>query len=264
MKQFNENEQQQLKSFFTSCNDMIDGRFILSDIKIARILKAIAESQIIYELVTKCLINFSFEQELKNAKTSNRVNGGYFKMPLQEHKIIALVFCLLLEIDNKKLNLQNFITDNFFSSQGYNVSYSNFAMVMLIPFKNSVMNELSCKEDGTQVVNENDILENNQVKMEQVLENTKEITMDTKAKLQFANLRVALTELVGAIKLSSKLKINQKEELLIVSNAIADAIKHENLKLISALVIAFEYALKNNKNIKPYYNKFLQTFVELL
>ena len=261
----NNTTQQQLKNFFDACNEMIDGRFILSDIKIARILKAVAESPVIYELITKSLVNFNYEQELRNAKTSNRVNGGYFKMPLEEHKIIALVFCLLLEVDNKKLNLQNFITENFFNPQGYNVSYSNFALVMLIPFKNSVMNELNCKEDGTMLENRAQAMEQNQIKMEQILETT-QVTQptDSKRKIQIANLRIALTELVGAIKVNNKLKVNQKEELLIVSNAIADAMKHENLKLISALVIAFEYALNKNRTIKPYYNKFLNAFIELL
>lgn len=259
-------EELKLKNFFDACNEMIQGRFILSDIKISKILKTVAESSLLYDLFTKCLINFNFERELRDAKTSNRVNGGYFKMPSEEHKIIALVFALLLEVDNKKINLQNFITENFFSSQGYNVSYSNFALVMLIPFKTAVMNELKCKEDGTHAANEDEELqelEQNQLKMEQVLETAKE-TYDPKIKIKFANLRVALGELGNAVKVSRKLKLNQKEELMIIINAMFDCIKQENIKLISALVIAFEYALGKNKEIKYYYNNFLQHLLSLI
>ncbi len=61
MKDLTHDEQKQIKTFVTACNEMINGRFILSDIKIQRILKSVADSQIIYELITKCLINFSFD-----------------------------------------------------------------------------------------------------------------------------------------------------------------------------------------------------------
>lgn len=258
----NAQQTKQLKDFFSACNEMIDGRFILSDIKIAKILNAIAESSIIYDLISKCLINFNYDLELRNAKTNNRVNGGYFKMPNEEHKIIALVFCMLLDTEHKKLNLQQFITDNFYSPQGYNISYSNFAMVMLIPFKNSIMHQLNCKEDGTMLENTEEQVLESQIKME--LPPTQKEISDAKQKLHFANLRVALTELVAALKTSNKIKVDQKEELLIVSNAIADAIKHENIKYISALVIAFQYAFKNNRSLRPVYHKFLNAFIALI
>lgn len=262
MKELTQLEQKQLVNFFDACNEMINGRFILSDIKIQNILKSVADSALLYDLFSKALINFNFERELADAKTANRVNGGYFNMPKQRNKILALVFCLLLEVNDKKLNLQEFITDNFFSQQGYNISYSNFSLVILVPFKNAVMQSFKCNEKGEQNELEQREWENNQVAMIDVLEQTEEY--HTNEKISFANLRVALAELVGAIKDNKKLKTDQKEELLIVSNAIADAINNENTKIISALTIAFEYALQKNKSIKPYYEHFLQIFVDML
>lgn len=263
MKNQTPQDKQKLKNFFNACNEMIDGRFILSDIKITKILKSVAESVPVYDLVTTSLINFNFEHELKTARTSNKVNGGYFTMPEPEHKIIALVFCLLLEVNNKKINLQNFITENFFSPQGYNISYSNFSMVMLVPFKTAILNQLGCTEEGEFIKMENQELQKNQITMEQAMEDKKTEQVNSKTKIQFANLTVALTKLVSAIKVNKKLKIEKKEELLIVANAIADSIVQENLKLINALVIAFEYSLHGNRIIKPYYDNFIDNLIAL-
>lgn len=264
MRNYSQEVQEQIKNFFSACNEMIEGKFILSDLKIQKILKCIAESQVLYDLITKCLINFSFADEIKKAKTSNRVNGGYFNMPQEEHKIIALVFCLFLEVDNKRINLQKFITENFYNPDGYNISYSNFSLVMLVPFKNAIMNLLGCDENGNLIDTDDDYLKENQITMDEVINQNNEEKQNAKINIGFANLHLALTELVNAIKVNSKLKINQKEELLIVSNAIADCIKNKNLKLISALLIAFEYALKNNRAIRPYYNNLLNVFIEMV
>lgn len=264
MNDISKDETQKLKNFIVACNEMIDGKFILSDIKIAKILKAIAGSILLYNLFTKSLVDFNFELEMRNAKTSNRVNGGYFKMPNEHKKIIALVFCLLLEVDNKKIKLQQFITDNFYSSEGYNISYSNFSMVMLVPFKNAVLNAINIKEDGSLIKEiESEKLQKNQIKMGRVLSNTK-VNKVEETNLEYANLRVSLNELANAIRLNTKLRENEKQELLIIVNAIFDCMDEQKVKIIMALTIAFEHTLGKNKIIAYYYNKYKKDLISIL
>ena len=74
-------EKDKIKNFFASVNEMIGGRFILSDVKVAKVLKNIASSEVLYDMFAKCLVNFNYEAEFSRAKVSNRVNGGYFVMP---------------------------------------------------------------------------------------------------------------------------------------------------------------------------------------
>jgi hypothetical protein len=50
-----ETENIKIKNFFDACNEMIQGRFILSDIKISKILKAIANSEVLYDLFAQVL-----------------------------------------------------------------------------------------------------------------------------------------------------------------------------------------------------------------
>ena len=100
MTEFSNIEQKNLKNFFLACNEMINGRFILSDIKIAKILNSIANSGVLYDLFAKCMVDFNYRTEFRNAKVTNKTNGGYFVLPNDEEKIIALVFCFLIDVDS--------------------------------------------------------------------------------------------------------------------------------------------------------------------
>ncbi len=247
-------EKNHIKDFFVACNEMIDGRFILSDIKIARILKSIANSEVLYDLFAKCLINFNFKAEFKKAIVSNQVNGGYFVLPTDEKQIVALVFCFLLEVDKGKMNLQTFVNDNFYSPDGYNISYSNFSINVLVPFKNSVMNLLNVDENGELQDGES---EAQQLPEQQPLPNVD----NTDRKLLFANLMRALNQLYTAVLKEGRLHSDERQEVVIVIKALNEAIKLENLKIINALVIPLEYQIGKIKSLKVYYDDFKECLV---
>lgn len=252
-------EVEKIKTFFDACNEMIEGRFILSDIKISKILKAIASSEVLYSTFARVLNNFKFNEEFEKAKSTNKVNGGYFVLPEDDDKIIALVFAILLEVDNQKLNLQNFVNEFFYNSEGYNVSYSNFSINVLVPFKNSVATILGVNFDGTSSEPEVEEVEEPEMEVEQPVE--KVLEPNSKQKILFANLRMSLNELLSVIN-RSKIKEEEKEELNIIVNAIFEAIKIENLTIINALVIPLEYMIGKNKNVKFYYNDFKECLVQ--
>lgn len=248
-----ESENIKIKNFFDACNEMIQGRFILSDIKISKILKAIANSEVLYNLFAEVLSDFKFKEEFENAKTPNKVNGGYFAVPEQDEKIVALVFCILLEVDNQKMNLQNFVNDYFYSPEGYNISYSNFSLSVLVPFKNAVLNLLGCNEDGTPIKEEEEEVEPEEEEIEE--------EPDHKQKILFANLKMSLNELLSVI-VKSKISYEEKEELKIIINALFEAIEMESLIIINALVIPLEHMIGKNKQVKFYYNDFKECLVQ--
>lgn len=248
-------EREHLKDFFSACNEMIDGRFILSDIKIAKILKSIANSEVLYDLFAKCLINFNFRTEFKKAQVTNKVNGGYFVLPNEESQIVALVFCFLLEVDKGKINLQNFVNENFFSPDGYNISYSNFSLNVLVPFKNSVKNLLDVDENG--------VLQNSQPQEVEEEATQIEIPVEKHAteKLLYANLMKSLNQLYAAVIKEGRLREDQRQEVVIVIKALNEAIKLENLKIINALVIPLEYQIGKIRTLRGYYDDFKECLV---
>lgn len=243
-------ERKNLVDFFKACNEMIEGRFILSDTKVSNILKCVVKSEKLYNLYSECMQGFKFAQTLESCSASNPANGGYFQMPHTEKDIVAFVTCLLLEVDKHNINLQTFVTDNFYSADGYNISYNNFSLVVLVEYKTAVKNLLGIDEQGNELETE-DFYEN-QVTMEETIEEAK---ANENTKILFANLMLSIVELQNLINDDSKLKFAQKEELLIVLKALNKAVHLEDLLIINALLVPLEYVLGKNKRYKQSYDK---------
>lgn len=242
-------EKQNLADFFSACNEMIDGRFILSDTKVSNILKSVVKSEILYELYSKCMVGFRFAHMLEYCKATNSNNGGYFKMPNEETEVVAFVTCLLLEVDKKNINLQSFVTDNFYSADGYNISYNNFALTVLVEYKNAVKNILGIDEFGNEIVEE--VVMDSQIEMEE----PEEVRANDNTKILFANLILGIMELQNSINEDIKLKYHEKEELLIVLKALNKAVHLEDLIIINALLVPLEHVLGKSKKHKNVYEK---------
>lgn len=260
MTEFSDVEKKNLKNFFVACNEMINGRFILSDIKIAKILNSIANSSVLYDLFAKCMVDFNYRTEFRNAKVTNKTNGGYFVLPNDESRIIALVFCFLIDVDNSRINLQNFINENFYSADGYNISYSNFSLNVLVPFKNSVSSMLGVNENGDSI---GDFAEdeNEQIAMEGFEDSDDEDDMlsqrptrQSELNLKYADFLRALNQLYSAVKKHPKLKDERRSELIIVIKAIKEAIRIEKLIFLNALIIPLEYTISKDKLLKNFYD----------
>ena len=243
-------ERENLVGFFNACNEMIEGRFILSDTKVSNILKSVVKSEILYKLYSDCMSGFRFAKTLEYCKASNPNNGGYFQMPSEEKDIVAFVTCLLLEVDKRNINLQTFVTDNFYSADGYNISYNNFAITILMAYKSAVKSLIGIDENGEFVQTEDET--KNQISIDETIE---EVRANDNARILFAKLMLSIVELQNAINEDVKIKYTDKEELLIVLKALNKAVHLEELIIINALLVPLEHTIKKNKKYKNLYEK---------
>lgn len=243
-----EEEKLSILEFYKSCNEMIEGRFILSDTKVANILKCIVKSDTLYNLYSVCMKDFKFKCALDRSLASNPANGGYFVMTDDEKEIVAFVTCLLLEVDKKTINLQNFVTENFFSPDGYNVSYNNFALTVLVPYKTAVQHLIGVDENGGTFEVED--FSKSQVTIDETME---AIETDKNTKILLANLIMNIQELQNAINEDNKIKYSEKEELLIVLKALNRAVQLEELLIINALLVPLEHSISKNKRLNKLY-----------
>ena len=175
-------------------------------------------------------------------------------MPDDEKEIIAFVTCFLLEVDKKNINLQVFVTENFFSTDGYNISYNNFALTVLISYKTAVKNLIGVDEKGKLIENED--FSENQISIEESVE---KMETDQNTKILFANLVMNISELANAINNESKLKYIEKEELLIITKALNRAVHMEELLIINALLVPVEHMLIKYKKLNKIYGNFLNS-----
>lgn len=241
-------EKQNLLDFFSACNEMIEGRFILSDTKVSNILKCVVKSDVLYKLYSDCMTGFKFARTRDFCKASNPNNGGYFQMPSDDRDIVAFVTCLLLEVDKKNINLQNYVTDNFYSADGYNISYHNFALTVLSGYKSAVKNLLMIDDEANNIVNE-------EVEQLAIEEPKEDVKANDNTKILFANLMLSIVELQNAINEDVKIKYLEKEELLIVLKALNRAVHLEELIVINALLVPLEHSIGKLKKYKNKYDK---------
>ena len=227
MEGWTKEENEKLNEFLVACDEMITGKFILSDTKVAKILKCIATSSHLYQLFGQCLVGFNFKQELQSATKDG------FVMPESKEKVVAFVFCFLLEIDNKHISLQNFVNDHFYHKEGYNRSYQNFALTVLVPFKENVLALLSGEET----------------------EENEEIVPQEEPIYQ--NLRYLLASLRENVRQSRRMKNIESVEMVI--DAMMEAINLKNWKIINGLLISLDLLLEKEKTVASTYNQIKET-----
>ena len=247
---FTDEEKNNLVDFFGACNEMIEGRFILSDTKVSNILKSVVKSETLYKLYSNCMNGFKFAKTLEFCVASNPNNGGYFQMPRDDKDVVAFVTCFLLEVDKRNINLQTFVTDNFYSADGYNISYNNFALTILVAYKTAVKNILNIDDNANPI----EVIEPVEVQIS-IQEPVEEVKANDNTKILFANLMLCIVELQNTINEDAKIKYVDKEELLIVLKALNRAVHLEELIVINALLVPLEHALGKNKKYKKLYDK---------
>ena len=250
--ELNTNDKEAICEFFKACNELIEGRFIIFETKISNLLQAIVHSELLYKLYSSCMADFIFEKEYSLALATNSNNGGYFTMPDDEEKIIAFTTSLLLEMDKGKITMQNFVTQNFYTGEGYNIDYKQFAHTVLVPYKTSIKNILNIDEEGN--VLETDGEEQSFYDQMSIEETIVDAEFEDDSKKLFANLIISVNTLYASISSDIKMKNTTREELCLILKALNKAIELEQLLIINALLVPLEYAIGKNKKYKYEFN----------
>ncbi|MGD9901374.1 MAG: hypothetical protein AB7S44_02420 [Spirochaetales bacterium] len=247
--------------FISSMNNLINGKFILADVKIAEVLKKIEDSEALFRFVSESLINFSFEKELRKAEIKNRFNGGVFKLPNESHLIVALVFCLLVEFDAKRIDFYDFIKENFptLDNKGDQKAFSE---TILVPFRDIIArffglskedNEALIKELKAEIVKEQQEEERQQEILE--VEKTREDTL-------FENITQIEQNILQIVEDDIKIKEGVREDLIFILKAMIYSNKYQDLKIVNALLVSFESMSHKIASIKFVYSELKQILLD--
>lgn len=225
MKNVTNDDLIKISEFINSVDGLIAGKFILADIKISNLLNMIATNNSLYNYIKKCLIEFSFEKELSRAEVKNRFNNGVFKLPAEKDKIVAFVFCLLVECDAKRMDFFGFINENFNTIP--NVSeYANFAQSVLIPFKEIIVDHFYNQEEESE-------------KEEKVVEKGEEERRIIKVSI-YETLKEILNEVLDHITIDRKIKQHDKENLTYIIKNIIYSMKYEDMNIVNAFITVLD------------------------
>ena len=222
-----EKNMEEIKTFVDACDKMTSSKFIMIDKRISDVLKSIAKTQLVFEYVKECMINFNFDREWKLATTK----VGYMLPPEEPHKFVAFVFSLLNCMDDKKISASELLSRYFSKSETNNGPYSDFCDLLIVRFKNLIVSKLLNKS-GEVVVKKQTVAAN--------------FDKDVLSRLAF--LVKDLKDYVQGLKKVKKSPIT-KGELVEIINALHNAIKNDDVRYIKPFVFAIKVGQGKDKEI---------------
>ncbi|MBQ7466652.1 MAG: hypothetical protein IJS74_01110, partial [Clostridia bacterium] len=120
----------ELKPFVEACDKMAASKFIMIDKRVSDVLKSIAKTESVFNLIKDCMINFNFDLEWKKAT----VKSGYLTPPEESRKFIAFVFALLNCIDDKKISASDVLSKYFTKAENPSGPYAEFCSILIVNF----------------------------------------------------------------------------------------------------------------------------------
>lgn len=132
---------EQIDLFLHRCDEVMQSKFILAESKISELLKAIATSDLLYAFFRD--ITKDFDYAAAQAKYMNYAPYGSSKQkkllfPDDSLEKLAFIFCLLVDIDKKTLDLNWFLQEYFYEDGSFYEAFYSFCNQVIKPFRNDV------------------------------------------------------------------------------------------------------------------------------
>lgn len=277
-------------SLIASCNDIIGGKFILAHNKIAALLKNLTASQEVYNLLATTLTNFDFEREFSRAKLKTAQEGSGFAVPQAKEKLLPFVFCVLVNINNNTLDLDNFISEYFPSENNDHAEeFKRFAEELILPFRDIIagyfeiplesistmkVQPLSQKENKEELKMKAEELEKAAELDEEYAENEEyedeyeeeesypEMTAD-RVEAFFEEITSNCEQILSELPYEKRLKEDIKDDAEYIIDTIIHNCEQGDLKNTIALITALDYVLAKSKNVKIYTREMKNVLISL-
>ncbi len=127
-----------IRAFLAACDELISGSFVFAEKKIPEVLRAVARSKDLCELFSAVTSSFDYPAAKRYYLRTDESGRGKAYLPAERTEVLAFVFCILVEIDEGKLRLNEFLLRYFYVDGSYTASYSLFAERLLRPFREIV------------------------------------------------------------------------------------------------------------------------------
>jgi len=246
--------QEQLEAFSTKAEELVGSKYIIADVKIASLLKVIASSDILLALFKNCLTDFDYQSAKKNYLVKSQFlaeDKGEFVMPPNSRELLAFVFNILVDIDAKRIVFSDFLNKYFFAYGSLTSSYGAFINAMIKPFKNSVeilMGDVIDNkiQDPIEALVEEEARKKRE-EQEAIIRAQKDKELSKKAYGQsIKDLRELLLADKKKVK-ASKLKDQEKEDIILVIDMLANVIESDDKDAINYAFVAYKYVAKCKK-----------------
>lgn len=253
-----------VQACLSDLDELSAGRFIFAENMIGKVLQDISESPEIYGLIAECMKSFNFDKEFNRAKVKLPTKDGYFMMPESKAIVLPLVFCILVDIRDKKLNLRDFLK-NYFQSEDIG-EFENFSRTVIKPFKDAISYCFGMQNNENQETKQDEELEQKAMQVEQnAKENEEERQQKVKEEIKNEKLRnekdnqffekiIRISnQMLEAMELEKHIKPELKDDLVYLINNLISCAKNNDINNVSAFIVALNYIAKPVKNLRFLY-----------
>ncbi len=244
----------ELNLFLQSADELIEGKYILADIKIVNLLKSIAVSKTLLALFENCLRNFDYNGAKNKFLVKNKYlsdEKGEFVAPNSSRELLAFTFNVLMDVDSKRVSLGDFVNKYFYEDGSFSSAYANFISAMIKPFKESVKIIMEGVIDGKlqdplEALTE---AEERQAKEKAEQERRNKENKEL-SKKSYGESVLKIKEILLADKTKikeSKKEEKEKQEIILIIDMLANVVTSEDTDAIDYAFTAYKYMTKAYK-----------------
>ena len=245
---------EELDLFLSRANELVESKYIVADIKIANLLKAIASSETLLAIFKNCLSDFDFNEAKKKYLIKSEylsADKGEFILPETTRELLAFVFYLLAAFDVQDMNLADFIKKYFYEDGSYSSGYLLFVTSMIKPFVVAVKNVMTSVIDGRiqdpiDAINEEELRKAKEKEKEEKFEKLQKESSLKSYGESLTKLRQILVEDKLNVK-KSKIADNKKNDLILIIDMLANVIESYDKDAINYAFTSYKYAIKAHK-----------------
>ena len=247
-------KKEELDLFLERAQEFIDSKYILADIKIVGLLKAIANSQTLIAIFKNCLTDFDRETAEKKYLVKSpylSTDKGEFVLPSSSKELLAFTFSILVDIDAKRVEMSSFLNKYFYVDGSFASGYDAFINAMIRPFVKAVKTLMDSVIDGKLQDPVEAICELENQKAKQIAEQEQRVEKEKKLAQKvygenIKNIKEILLKDKQKLK-AKKMEEEKCEEMLLVIDMLANAITSEDRDAIIYAFVAYKFMTKAHK-----------------
>lgn len=228
----NEKKLENIQEFLISIKNMLESKYILVDRRVSDILRSIANTNDVYNLIAECMINFDFGYEWRKA-----TSGNFLRLPETDSKKIAFIFCMLNNIDDRKLDITE-ILERYFSYDLAYSSYDQFCRYVIVEFRRLILKLLNIEIPAPKPV---------KFKAPEI-----EVLEEKHETDDFEKLSIVLREFIKFLGEQKKLKncLMQKYDLIAVASTFEQVARNKQVEYFYAFLVTLNSVSPKNKEIR--------------
>ena len=131
----------QIDIFLRRCDELMRTSIIIADAKIGDLLKAITTSDLLYAFFRDITQNFDYvaaQLRYMNYMPYPGSRKHLLLLPEDTTEKLAFIFCLLVDLDAKNIDLGEFLSEYFYEDGDLNRGFRRFGAEVILPLRNLI------------------------------------------------------------------------------------------------------------------------------